>query len=210
MMHQMTDTLTNQHLQQTFENLQLEVGVGASFLTLSFDQYGAYTTKCWLHTLWKEISNLPIKIEVNNAVTLPLLRDKDTYIMSHIIQLNKFSAKELKAINRVRLHHKCYALSHIISGDGYHYRQLCPNYIPTYTDNRPKPNIQCMSSDYDIWNEALKHLPLKLTEATLGSWLHNNATTYTCLHDTATNIVYRKTNDGWAEYTETVKRHTRL
>ena len=66
-----------------------------------------------------------------------------------------------------------------------------------------------MGADHDIWCEALKHLPLKITSPTLGSWLHNDASTYTCLHDTATNIVYRKTNDGWTEYTETVKRHTR-
>ena len=129
--------------------------------------------------------------------------------MSQIIQLHHFTPRELKAINRVRLYHKFHALSHIISGDGYHYRKLCPNYIPTYTDERPKPNIQCTSADYNIWNEALRHLPLKTASPALGSWLHNDTSTYACLHDTTTNIVYRQLNDGWAEYTESVKRHTR-
>ena len=163
-----------------------------------------YTTKCWLHTLWKEISNLPIKIEVNNTVTLPLLRDGDAYIISQIVQLNHFSTSALKAINRVRLYHKCYALSHIVSGDGYHYRKLYPNIIPTYKDNRPGPNIRCTAMDYDIWNEVLSHLPLKLSTPALGIWLHNDISTYACLHDTATNIVYRRLHAGWAEYSESV------
>ena len=101
MMHQLTDTLTRQHLLQTFEHLQLEVGVGSNFLSLPFATYGCYTTKCWFHTLWKEISNLPIKIDVSNIETFQLLREDDKHIMTQIIYLQRFDTSALKAINRV-------------------------------------------------------------------------------------------------------------
>ena len=45
-MHQLTDTLTNQNLLQTFEHMRLEVSVDTSFLTLPFKSYGCYTNKC--------------------------------------------------------------------------------------------------------------------------------------------------------------------
>ena len=82
MMHQLTETLTSQRLLQTLKHLQLRVGVVVRFLTLPFVSYGYYTTKFWLYTLWKEISNLPIKIEVNNTVTLPLRCDRALFQIS--------------------------------------------------------------------------------------------------------------------------------
>ena len=100
-MHQLIDTSTSQHLLQTFEHLQLEVGIGSNFLSLPFATYGCYTTKCWLHTLCNKISNLPIKINVSNIETLQLLREGDKYIMTQIVSLQRFNTSVLNAINRV-------------------------------------------------------------------------------------------------------------
>ena len=199
MMHQLTDTLTNQHILHTFEHLQLEVGVGSNFLTLPFKLYGCYTTKCWLHTLWKEISSLPIQIQVNHTPTLPLLRDGDNYIMSQIVQLNHFSTNALRSINRVRLVYKCYAMSHIISGDGYRYRNVSPNFIQTNIDNVQYPNVQHTNTDMDVWIEALACLPLGHTIPSLGPWHQDNLSNCACLHDKTTNIVYRKHHHNWEE-----------
>ena len=209
MMHQLTDTLTNQHILHTFEHLQLEVGVGSNFLTLPFKLYGCYTTNCWLHTLWKEISSLPIQIQVNHTPTLPLLRDGDNYIMSQIVQLNHFSTNALRSINRVRLVYKCYAMSHIISGDGYRYRNLSPNFIQTNIDHVQYPNVQHTNTDMDVWIEALACLPLGHTIPSLGPWHQDNLSNCVCLHDKTTNIVYRRHHHNWEEYTENPKRTTR-
>lgn len=114
----------------------------------------------------------------------------DDYIVSHIVPLHHFSPSALKAINRVLLYLKCYALSHIVSEDGYYYCKLFPNIIPAYMDNRPCPNRRCTSADYDIWNEAISRLPLKLSTPALGSWFHIDISTYACLRDSATNIVF--------------------
>lgn len=69
--------------------------VGAKFLTLPFKSHGYYTTKCWLHTMWIEISNLLIQIHVNHTATLLFLQDNDDYITSQTMQLQHFSPRAL-------------------------------------------------------------------------------------------------------------------
>ena len=85
MMHHMTPTLTQQHIQHSMEHLQVEAGISAHFLSTSFSTYGRYCTKCWLRCLWEDISDLPIRIVVNNMPSLPLFREQDSFIMEYVI-----------------------------------------------------------------------------------------------------------------------------
>ena len=138
---------------------------------------------------------------VVSVCSIPLLREDDTFIMSQIVQLHHFGTSALQSINRVRLFYKCYAMFHIISGDGYHYRNICSNFIHTNTDKIQYPNVRHTNTDIDVWKEALACLPLGHTTPSLGPWLQDNLTKCACLHDTTTNIVYRRQHNAWAEYT---------
>ena len=139
-----------------------------TFLNLSYRKYGRYTTTCWVDTLWKEVSCLPIHINHRKPVKLPLSRVNDEYIMKIMVDLQVFNIPQLRSINRVRMHHKCYALSHITTGDGKSFKTLSKHFthdqyeLHNYQVQRPT------KADYGIWENALTYIPISSAQYSLG------------------------------------------
>ena len=209
MMHLLTTTLTNQHLQQSMEQLQLEVGVGTHFLSLPFHPFGEYTTSCWLHSLWKDIDPLPISIISHNSTNLPLLRTNDQYIMDVVIQHCFLPPSELISVNRVRLHHKCYALSHITNGPGDRLRQLNVNLVTPSSASIIYPNVFPTPTDYSIWNKAISMIKYGNRIPPLGPWFHVESNHCTCLHDLSQDILYIQQQRTWTRFLPQRRRLTR-
>lgn len=84
LIHNHTPTLIGQHIQQTVERLQLEVGVDTPFFHLPYGIYGIYTTICWLGRIWTQISNLPFRVECRKQPIMGIQRVGDEYIMATI------------------------------------------------------------------------------------------------------------------------------
>ena len=196
MMHLHSNSLTEQHLLQSSEQLQLEVGTGQHFLTLPYNQYGTYVTSCWFQSLWRDISHLPIRFTITSSPTPPLLRENDGYIMSQIVRLNIFTAQELCSINRVRLHHKCYAISHISTGDGKNFKKVLPSFIPICSNTLQFPQMRPTALDYKIWSRAIQ----LLNHPSLGNWLSIPNIKFNCHFDSLANIVYIRSNTTWERY----------
>ena len=148
MMHHMTPTLTQKHLLHSWEHLQVEAGTGSHFLSTSYQTFGKYCTKCWLSSLWEDISLLPISIKVNNMTLPSLLRENDIPIMEYVISHYNCTTSELKAINRVRLHHKCYSLAHIVSGRGTQFCLLSPAFRSSILSSITFPKTIPIPQDY--------------------------------------------------------------
>ena len=196
MMHHMTPTLTQKHILHSMEHLQIEAGIGTHFLTTSYHLYGKYCTKCWLSSLWEDISDLPISIVINNTPLPPLLRENDNYIMDYVISNYNCTTSELKAINRVRLHHKCYTLAHVSSGKGTQFLHLSPSFSSSILPSITFPKTFPTSKDYTIWNSIFSRLP----SPSLGPWKITNSSLVTCLYDPHQQHVYIKKSNTWIQY----------
>ena len=108
----------------------------------------------------------------------------------------------------MRLHHKCYALSHITTGTGNGFRQLGPHYIKPTVDNLVFPNVFPTPTDYSIWNQAIALIKYGNNIPPLGLWYHATLEQCTCLHDPNTDVVYIQQNNAWKRFSPQRRRLT--
>ena len=128
-------TLLGQHIQQTAERLQLEVGVNTPFFHLPYRVYGKYTTSCWLSHLWEQIEDLPIRVECRNLPQIGLQRVGDDYIMAAVTHLAKYNKDQLRSINNVRLALRCYTFADILDGAGTSIRRFALQHKQRYINS---------------------------------------------------------------------------
>ena len=212
MMHVSASTLVGQHIRHTSEQLQLELGIGPHFISSSFRQYGSYATRCWMSTLWQDISRLPITIQYSSPNLLKLQRDGDEYIMEVIIREGFLRQTQYKSFNRVRLFHQTYSLADILNGDGTRIRQSL------FKRDRPKENSSFhwpatypSNADFDLWNQTLLTIQSKWFQynKTLGFWFSSTHTHITCYKHPTMEKVYIRDGHYWIEYFKDNRRPTR-
>ena len=200
-------SMVGQHLQQVSERLQMEVGIDTPFLHLPFHLYGVYTTPNYLGHLWKQIANLPLRIECRKQPTMQLQREGDKYIMELIVKLQKYSPTELTSINNVRLALRCYSLADILDGAG--------KYIQPFVFKRRRRHIKSKFNwpkskpsykDFYRWKDAILTLsPFKR----LGAWHHTESSHTTCKYDPTTKLLYIPKKRKWKIFSPKEQRHTR-
>ena len=71
-MHISINTLLGDNMRASTEQLQLEVGVGAQFLRLSYSKIAYLATECWLKCLWEGVARYKVKVECYNLPSPPL------------------------------------------------------------------------------------------------------------------------------------------
>ena len=120
-----TPTLLGQHIQQTAERLQLEIGIDTPFFHLPYSVYGIYTTSCWLSHLCDQIERLPIRIECRKQPQMGIQRVGDEYIMAAVTHLDTYNTDQLLSINNVRLALRCYTIADLLDGTGYYNTSFC-------------------------------------------------------------------------------------
>ena len=79
--------------------------------------------------------------------------------MENIVALKKYSTTELKQINQVRMFYQSYSYADIFNGQGNHLRKgvLAPTQ-PAETSTMKWPATRPYTTDFAIWNEAMKIL----------------------------------------------------
>ena len=212
MMHGAAKTLPGQHIRHSMEMLQLEVGVGTHFFHLPYSKYGIYTTTCWIGTLWQHTSNLPITIEYNHPINLPLQRAGDKYIMEIVQNLGQPSVTTMKSINRARLFYHCYSLADIANGTGNNIRESVWTRIPPQEESSYEwPRMQPSTTDFKIWEDVLKQIAsyMRQHHITLGSWAQNTHVKLMCKYHLESNSVYILQNQTWHQYTMQGRRQSR-
>ena len=192
-------TLLGQHIQQTSERLQLEVGIDTPFFHLPYSVYGIYTTSCWLSHLWEQIENLPIQIECRKQPLMGIQRVGDEYIMATVKYLDKYNTDQLLSINNVRLALRCYTIADLFDGAGTSIRRFVFQHRRRHIHSpyiwpRSKP----CKKDYLLWEEAIKAV---IQYKQLGDWFHKQHSPLLCKYDTVNDFVYvPNATRGWDVY----------
>lgn len=156
-MHNGINTLPGKHLQVSAEYVQMEIGVSQQFFLLPFSKYGFMASRCWLTSLWSEVSQttgLMVKYRMPGIPTPPRINDE--FLMEKILLLQRYTKEQLISINRQRLYLHIMFLSEITTGSGTHIsktffeREIKPR-KSSYCWPKKIPTRQ----DFTLWCEAL-------------------------------------------------------
>ncbi len=132
--HFQTAASTGALLLATFEQAQLEVGLGLPFLELDFALYGPLLTPCWLRSLWEFLSHAGISLHSSDLVSRPRLqRVGDAFLMDLAFADSHWSRHDLLTINRCRLALHCLMVADVTTGDGLYLRAYSfpPSALPS-------------------------------------------------------------------------------
>jgi len=146
---------TGSLLLATFEQAQLEVGLGLPFLELEFETYGPLLTPCWLRSLWEILSYAGISLRSSKLVPhLHLQCVGNAFLMDLAIADTQWSRKDLLTINCCLLALHCLMVADIATGDGFYLQAFSfpLSALPsTYLWLREFPS----QSDWKIWEKFL-------------------------------------------------------
>ena len=62
MMHVTSDTLAGEEIRASAEQVQIEIGIGTSFVQLPFEKFDTCTNETWLKMMWKNLGILEIEL----------------------------------------------------------------------------------------------------------------------------------------------------
>ena len=116
--HCMCNTPTGKQLQICIEDLVLEIGMYGSLWTKQFSNtYKKWTSShSWIFHLCLYINDHEVKLNVQHAQLTPA-REGDRAITEVVSQCVD-SVTDLRAVNRVCMHHRVIHVSNITSADG--------------------------------------------------------------------------------------------
>jgi len=146
----------------TFEQAQLEVGLGWPFLELDFETYGPLLTPCWLRSLWEFLSYAGISLCSSDLVPqLHFQHVGNAFLMDLALADTQWSRKDLLTINHCCLALHCLMVANVAMGNGCYLWafSFLPLALPsTYLWPREFPSW----SDWKIWEKFLLSLVCSL------------------------------------------------
>jgi len=174
--HSWKSTPTGQLLCTCIENQVLEMGLYGLIWTKSFPTYSKWcSAHSWLFHVCQFNNDHKIKLNIDHAILKPK-RLLDTAIMDAAKQY--FDSKaDLRAINRVRMHHKVVSLSDICSANGSSFDTTFLSRTPlggSRNDFIWPVKHHVSSSDYTTWSKAMEFVfagPNQTLPIPLGDWL---------------------------------------
>jgi len=198
--HFQVSTPTGSLLLATFEQAQLEVGMGLPFLELDFATYSPLLTPCWLRALWEFLAYAGISLRSSDLVPrLPLQRVGDAFLMDLAFADPSWSRKDLLTINRCHLALHCLTVADVATGDGLYLRTLSFPPLPlpsTYLWPKEFPS----RSDWKIWEKFLSSTlcsGFRSLRQPLGPWLRTPHLTSSWGYlDVSSSTVYLPSSDA--------------
>ena len=205
--------LTGRLLHDTYETLQLELGVGQDPFLLPFKQWQGLATPCWVKQVWEFCSLHDIELKTP-GVHVPLMREGDCYIMT-VFVLMGYSGEELRLLNLCRLWHNVIIFSELVTGNGTHIRADARRHdkpIGTSSYEWPEagfPSTRC----WTLWNKALDHCFVDPADKTLklkkplGKWL-STPSEWPCWYSAMDDRIFKRQGNRFQMFS-TRSRNTR-
>jgi hypothetical protein len=104
-------------LQVSLELFIIELGVSSQPFQEAFAKYGKWVTDCWLKAVWEKAIMFNVRIQLWSLdINPPCSGDK--WFMKALQDLDILNGKELKPINRVRIHQQVLYLSNVLDAGG--------------------------------------------------------------------------------------------
>jgi len=174
--HSWKGTPTGQLLRTCIENQVLEMGMYGLIWTNSFPTYSKWcSSHSWLFHVCQFNNDHEIKLNIDHAMLKPK-RLWDKSIMD-AAQQHFDSKADLRAINRVRMHHKVVSLSDICSANGSSLDTTFLSRSPfggSRNDFIWPVKHHVSASDYTTWSKAMEFVfsgPNQTLLTPLGDWL---------------------------------------
>lgn len=92
--------------------LQLITGAKTPFYNLPYLKYAKWIEKTWLTSVWQFLTEANLKLVVSKATRFEEQRENDSFLMT-IFVYAKFSASDLRQINRCRIYHQVLTVADI-------------------------------------------------------------------------------------------------
>eukprot|EP00956_Cyclotella_meneghiniana_P022017 scaffold40896_cov41-Cyclotella_meneghiniana.AAC.6 len=126
----------------SYRRLLLELGMSFQPLQASFEKYGELVTWCWMVSLWEKCEKFGIKVVVSD------------------VELEFPSLKDLRKLNRVRLHQQVLFLSDIVNaaGSDLDERYLRRRPWAEKWSNLAFPKEKPASADFRLWAVAIRRV----------------------------------------------------
>ena len=150
-------TIMGQLLNQAYQVIQMEVGLGGNIFDRSFTKLGKLATQGWFRNLWELLQMFKVKLRISKEYDIPLLRVHDSMFMDAIIETGIFSTQELLQIQRVRHYKKVSSVADIVLCDGLTVDPEMVNSTPGES-TRDFPLQQPSASDLALWKRAIGSL----------------------------------------------------
>jgi hypothetical protein len=184
----------------------VEIGVGGSLFTQSFDRFGQLATDSWVKHTWRFLSEYGIMIK-DHTGDLKLRRRGDVFLTEVFIQ-HGLKGAALKRMNACRLYLQVETLSDIMAADGRHIlhwamdgRRITDNIKFHEWPNQGDPGRQAWIQ----WRQVLEScfcggcLAHGLLHA-LGKWIESAPTSWQWWYSLQEERIYRHLEGDWHFY----------
>ena len=194
LMHYGCPSSVGVQLQSSMELFLIELGRTHQPFDESFQLYQSWITSSWVKSIWEKVDHYGYKIVLNN-IDFPFPRVGDKWLMRVFEDLG-YDQKELRRLNRVRLHQQVLFLSDVLCVKG---KKIDPKYKRLRWEdetwsNRIFPYEEPSSTDLKIWKSALNQLApggRLSVSARVGNWVHVGHKLQPWRYDDEANILFR-------------------
>ena len=111
-------TITSRLLEGTIEVAKAELGFPGKLFSHSASEFSHLLTSSWIKDIWHEIHDNKMTF-IEHTDDLQLKRENDQFIMTAVLKL-PLTPKQIRTINKCRIHLQVYTFSDLCSGDGFY------------------------------------------------------------------------------------------
>ena len=172
--HFSSGTLVGNLMKNTYEQLQLEIGLGGCAFGQNWKHYQGLATDGWMKSIWEGAAEHKVNITIDSKYSLKKQREGDSYLMELFFRQG-YRKTALNRLNRVRKYYRVYSLADIRDVSG-------ADVLDRFTDDEIQPE-RCQSTmtwpreepsrdDFTLWRKALMEME-GMPEAShrLGKWI---------------------------------------
>jgi hypothetical protein len=203
--HGAISSVTGKLFRVSLELAQLEVGLGSSLFSVSFQHFGFLLSQCWIKSLWEFLSTYQISLSWPDQVLPKPQRTGDSFLMDLFVSSNIFDRPTLISCNRCRLALAAVTWADIVTGDGHRIRADAWSVRPDFLEpsswefplERPSP------ADTERWRRVLSHFAPQLNLPTLdylGSWITPPHRIWQWFYDPHRQQLFRWFHGVWHRY----------
>lgn len=119
--HSESKCITRQLLRQTWELIQVEIGIIRPIQDIPLEKVHTLITACWFKRLWKSFQEADMLMKQDVCSPPFLTRENDKYIIEEAIRCGR-SGSSIEAINRCCLYLQLLTTSDVLTGSGKNVR----------------------------------------------------------------------------------------
>lgn len=200
------------------EFFRVELGVPFSLTSTPYNEktFASYMPQGWYKSLWKFMSNPLYNLDITEDYDdLPLLRNKDVYIMQAFVNKG-FKNADLKALNFVRKFIQAVSLTDIATTDGHRISHRSYDAIESNGLRKelrwPKAPDELPLSSVNLWKAALNKCFINHNSS-----IQRRISNGLCLGDwfdkwiwwsvPGVSRIYQRLGEGWSYYSQRRRRY---